>query len=705
MLSPARRSIAVTGVVQGVGFRPFVHSLASRLGLRGFVRNRAGGVIIEVEGAADALDRFVIELRGRPPPLARIEELSCEDKQPRGEAGFRIDASESRPGGTVFISPDVATCPDCLRELDDPGDRRHRYPFLNCANCGPRLTIVTGAPYDRERTTMAAFAMCAQCRREYDDPRDRRFHAQPTCCPRCGPSLRVLDARALPVDAPDPVAYAARALLEGRIGAIKGLGGYHLACDARSERAVVALRARKSREEKPFAIMVADLAAAEALAHVSGAERELLLSPARPIVLLRRLAGAPVAPSVAPRDPLLGIMLPYTPLYHLLLRETRAPLVMTSGNRSDEPIAHEEADAFDRLQGIADFFLAHDRPIHTRCDDSVVRVVGGRSLPIRRSRGSAPMPSSLPVPLREPTLALGGQLKSVFALAEERHAFLSHHLGDLDHPAALRAWEQSIARYRELCRIEPRHLVHDLHPDYASTRWAEEQALPRIAVQHHHAHFASCLAENVVRGPAIGVCFDGTGYGLDGTSWGGEFLVSTWVSRSRASTKRRRSASSSCSKRWISWASWRRRHHEIPRRVPRRGRGAQAARRDLAHGSAAVGPDGGVRRPDPQHRQVRDRRVPPWGDRARPRAGMSGVRHFAGDDRSRARHRRSPRRDLLLVRRHAARAGLTRRPAGAEIAGSRRAHRLLPARRGEAGGRQPQPLRGLPRHRLRDPRA
>ena len=525
MLSAARRSIAVTGVVQGVGFRPYVHSLASRLGLSGFVRNRAGGVIIEVEGAADALDRFVSELRGRPPPLARIEELSCEERQPRGDAGFRIDASESRPGGTAFISPDVATCPDCLRELDDPGDRRHRYPFLNCTNCGPRLTIVTGAPYDRERTTMAAFAMCADCRREYDDPRDRRFHAQPTCCPRCGPSLRVLDARALPVDAPAPVAYAARALLEGRIGAIKGLGGYHLACDARSERAVVALRARKSREEKPFAMMVADLAAAEALAHVSGAERELLLSPARPIVLLRRLAGAPVAPSVAPRDPLLGIMLPYTPLHHLLLRETRAPLVMTSGNRSDEPIAHEDADAFDRLQGIADFFLAHDRPIHTRCDDSVVRVVGGRPLPIRRSRGSAPMPSSLPVPLREPTLALGGQLKSVFALAEGRRAFLSHHLGDLDHPAALRAWEQSIARYRELCRIEPRHLVHDLHPDYASTRWAEEQALPRIAVQHHHAHFASCLAENGLTGPAIGVCFDGTGYGLDGTIWGGEFLV------------------------------------------------------------------------------------------------------------------------------------------------------------------------------------
>ena len=372
---------------------------------------------------------------------------------------------------------------------------------------------------------MAAFAMCADCRREYDDPRDRRFHAQPTCCPRCGPSLRVLDARALPVDAPAPVAYAARALLEGRIGAIKGLGGYHLACDARSERAVVALRARKSREEKPFAMMVADLAAAEALAHVSGAERELLLSPARPVVLLRRLAGAPVAPSVAPRDPLLGIMLPYTPLHHLLLRETRAPLVMTSGNRCDEPIAHEDADAFDRLKGIADFFLAHERPIHTRCDDSVVRVVGGRPLPIRRSRGSAPMPSSLPVALREPTLALGGQLKSVFALAEGRRAFLSHHLGDLDHPAALRAWEQSIARYRELCRIEPRHLVHDLHPDYASTRWAEEQALPRIAVQHHHAHFASCLAENGLTGPAIGVCFDGTGYGLDGTIWGGEFLV------------------------------------------------------------------------------------------------------------------------------------------------------------------------------------
>jgi hydrogenase maturation protein HypF len=521
----ARRSIAVEGVVQGVGFRPFVHGLASRLGLGGFVCNRAGGVLIEVEGESQALERFLEEVRQRPPPLARIEEITWLESPPRGEARFHIEESSAEPGGAVQISPDVATCEDCLREMLDPGDRRFRHPFLNCTNCGPRLTVVTGAPYDRERTTMARFALCPDCSAEYHDPSDRRFHAQPTCCPRCGPTLQPLDSRGAALDEPDPVAFAARELSRGRIGAIKGVGGYHLACDARSEPAVSELRRRKARDEKPFAMMVRDLAAAAALCRLSPEERALLASPARPIVLLDRREGGGVAASVAPRSPQLGLMLPYAPLQHLILREVGGPLVMTSGNRSDEPIAHDDRDALERLSGIADFFLVHDRPIHTRCDDSVLRVAGNEPLPVRRSRGYAPLPIRLPLSLSRPALALGGQLKATFALGAAKRAFVSHHLGDLDHPAALRAWEESIARYQDLCRIEPARVVHDLHPDYASTRWALASGLERFSVQHHHAHFASCLAENGFVGPALGVCFDGTGYGLDGTIWGGEFLA------------------------------------------------------------------------------------------------------------------------------------------------------------------------------------
>jgi len=529
-----RRSIAIEGVVQGVGFRPFVHGLASRLGLGGFVCNRAGGVLIEVEGASEALERFLDEVRRRPPPLARIEEIAWREAAPRGESRFQIEESSAAAGGAVLVSPDVATCDDCVREMFDAGDRRFRHPFLNCTNCGPRLTVVTGAPYDRERTTMARFALCPDCSAEYHDPGNRRFHAQPTCCPRCGPTLRALDSRGIAVDEIDPVAFAARELSRGRIGAMKGIGGYHLACDARNEQAVSALRTRKARDEKPFAVMVRDLEAAAALCRLSPEERALLVSPARPIVLLERRAGAGIAASVAPRSPQLGLMLPYAPLHHLILREAGGPLVMTSGNRSDEPIAYEDADAFRRLEGIADFFLVHDRPIHTRCDDSVLRVAGGEPLPMRRSRGYAPLPVPLPLPLSRPTLGLGGQLKATFALGAGRRAFVSHHLGDLDHPAALRAWEDSIARYREMCRIEPARLVHDLHPDYASTRWALASGLEPLGVQHHHAHFASCLAENGFTGPALGVCFDGTGYGLDGTIWGGEFLAGTIGSVIRA---------------------------------------------------------------------------------------------------------------------------------------------------------------------------
>jgi hydrogenase maturation protein HypF len=429
----------------------------------------------------------------------------------------------------VFLSPDIATCDDCLAELFDPRDRRYRYPFLNCTQCGPRLTIIAGAPYDRERTTMARFAMCAECRAEFDDPTNRRFHAQPTCCPRCGPKLRLEGAAGECIDTGDPLKAFAQALVEGKIGALKGLGGYHLACDAMSEAAVVELRRRKHRDEKPLAVMVADLAAAERLCEIDALESALLTSPRRPIVLLRRRADG-VAPSVAPGNPSLGVMLPYTPLHHLLLRAVNGrPLVMTSGNRSDEPIAYQDDDAIERLCGIADLFLGHDRPIRVRCDDSVTRIVAGRQSLVRRSRGFAPEPIMLPIACPRPILAVGGQLKGTFALGRDKAAFVSHHLGDLDHWPAYAAFRRDIALFEELFETRPELIVHDLHPDYASTRYTLERAaierLPTIAVQHHHAHIGSCLAEHQLEGPVIGVALDGTGYGSDGAIWGGEFLI------------------------------------------------------------------------------------------------------------------------------------------------------------------------------------
>ena len=567
-----RRAIAICGIVQGVGFRPHVYGLATRLRLGGFIKNVSGGVLIEVEGESHSLDRFLDELTDSPPPLARIDELRWSSRPARGDPSFRIEPSERDDASPIFIAPDVAACDDCLAELFDPGDRRYRYPFLNCTNCGPRLTIITGSPYDRERTSMASFAMCPACRAEYDDPGNRRFHAQPTACPACGPRLHLLDGSGQPVPGVDPLAGAVDALRRGRIGAIKGLGGYHLGCVAGHAEAVAALRSRKHRDEKPFALMVKDLAAAHALCDVSPDEESLLLSPRRPIVLLRRKPRTPVADAVAPRNPWLGVMLPYTPLHHLLLHELSAfarsregeppgepgagsarteprpprttqvdspgstALVMTSGNRSDEPIAYEDLDALEWLSGIADFFLTNDRPIYLRCDDSVTRIVAGAELPIRRSRGDAPQPLRLPVPCRRLTLALGGQLKATFALGRGRNAFLSHHIGDLDHYEAFRAYGEAIAHYERLFRLSPACIVHDLHPDYASTRYAEQHAgaRPTIAVQHHHAHVASCMAENGLDEPVIGVAFDGTGYGTDGTIWGGEFLVGDYAGFRRA---------------------------------------------------------------------------------------------------------------------------------------------------------------------------
>jgi len=532
-----RRSITVSGIVQGVGFRPFVYDLATRLGLHGFVRNRTGDVLIELEGESESLDGFLAELTTRPPPLARIEGVRWAPRSPMGDPRFRIEPSEVDRAGPIFIAPDIATCDDCLRELLDPGDRRYRYPFLNCTNCGPRLSIIREAPYDRERTTMADFAMCPACRSEYEDPGDRRYHAQPIACPSCGPRLQVLDGRGRAIDADHPLACAVSALEQGRIVALKSLGGYHLACLAEDGRAVAELRRRKHRDEKPLAVMVRDLRAADDLCAVTAGERGLLASPRRPIVLLRRRPEDGLAEGVAPRNPFLGVMLPYTPLHRLLLDDLGGmPLVMTSGNRTDEPIAYDDGDARGRLAGIADLFLTNDRPIHLRCDDSVARMVAGAELPLRRSRGDAPSPLPLPVPCRRPTLALGGQLKATFALGRGRHAFLSHHIGDLEHYEAYRSYAEAIGHYEQLFAHRPELIVHDLHPDYASTRYASRfgDSIPRLAVQHHHAHVASCMADNGLDEPVIGVAFDGTGFGTDGAIWGGEFLTGDYRAFRRA---------------------------------------------------------------------------------------------------------------------------------------------------------------------------
>lgn len=543
-----RRIFSIRGIVQGVGFRPFVHGLATRLGLCGFVKNHSGEVIVEAEGDGAALDDFTVSLRRDLPPRATIVDFAWRTQTPKGERGFRIaassgdasfgDASSGEPTDSIFIAPDSATCRDCLRELFDPGDRRYRYPFNNCTNCGPRLTIITAAPYDRERTTMAGFAMCAACRAEYDDPADRRFHAQPIACPTCGPQLTLCDNAGRAIVADDPFRALARRLADGAIAAVKGLGGYHLACDASNEAAVSELRRRKRRDEKPFAIMAANLEIARLYGDISPAAAECLVGPQRPIVLVRKRIdpeGAPVAESVAPGNPFLGIMLPYTPLHHLLMEACGPrPLIMTSGNRSDEPIAYDDADAFARLADCADVFLVHNRPIHVRCEDSVLRADDDVVLPLRRSRGYAPQPIALPFACPMPILAVGGQLKSTFALGRDASAFVSHHLGDLDHYEAGLSFERDIRLYEDLFACVPQLVVHDLHPDYASTRYAQRRGIRTLAVQHHHAHLASCMAENGLAGPVIGVIFDGAGYGNDGAIWGGEFLIGDYRSFRRA---------------------------------------------------------------------------------------------------------------------------------------------------------------------------
>jgi hydrogenase maturation protein HypF len=514
-----RVRVRVDGVVQGVGFRPYVHRLATGLALGGVVGNDARGVLIEVEGDPRLVAAFLERLRSEAPPLASISRVEHEEVTARGEREFRIAASQ--PGSAeTLVSPDVATCADCLAELADPTDRRYRYPFINCTNCGPRYTIITAVPYDRPYTTMAGFTMCAACAAEYHDPADRRFHAQPVCCPACGPQLR-LDT----TDA-DPVIGAAQLLDEGRVVAIKGLGGYHLAVDAANEQAVATLRGRKQREEKPFAVLVADLDQAAALAELDAQEAALLTDPARPIVLVRRRAGGSIAPSVAPGNRWLGLMLPYTPVHHLLSAQLGRPFVLTSGNLSDEPIAYRDEEAFARLHQVADAFLTHDRPIHIRTDDSVVRVTAGRPGPIRRSRGYVPRPVDLPWAFPRPVLACGAELKSTVCLAKGRLAFLSHHIGDLEHYEVYASFVEAIRHLGALFDIAPQAVAHDLHPEYLSTKHALElHGVDLVGVQHHHAHIASCLADNEEAGPVIGVAFDGLGYGTDGTLWGGEFLV------------------------------------------------------------------------------------------------------------------------------------------------------------------------------------
>jgi hydrogenase maturation protein HypF len=533
-----RCTVAIEGIVQGVGFRPFVYRLARRHGLGGSVKNGLGGVLIEVEGDPDRIARFLDDVVQDAPAAARPRHLTVAWSEPRFDtAGFRIDVSSHQGEPALFPAPDLATCAACLLELQNPGDRRHGYPFLNCTACGPRFTIIRGLPYDRERTSMAGFTMCAACRAEYEDPENRRFHAEPTACPDCGPRLTLLDADGRTVGA-DPLRDAGAVLRAGGILAVKGLGGYHLACDAADAAAVAALRRRKGRETKPLAVMVADLDAARALCRVSGAEADLLTSPARPIVLLARRAGggrAALADLIAPRLGELGLLLPYTPLHQRLLGAAGGPLVMTSGNRSDEPIARDDRDALARLRGIADRFLVHDRPIPVRCDDSIARVARGGPTLIRRARGYVPLAVALPCEAPRPVLAVGGELKSAFALVRGRDAFLSQHLGDLADERAWRAWVDAVAHFQRLLGLAPGIVAHDLHPGYRSTAYARSlEGVERIAVQHHHAHIASCLADNGLDARVIGVAWDGTGYGADGHVWGGEFLVADLAGYERA---------------------------------------------------------------------------------------------------------------------------------------------------------------------------
>ena len=521
-----RRRIRVRGIVQGVGFRPTVYRLATERSLAGWVLNDAEGVLIELEGAAAAIDDFLDALRRDPPPLAEITAVESLPVPVTGETGFRIAPSG---GGqrAALVSPDMAICADCLRELLNPKDRRFRYPFINCTNCGPRYSIITDIPYDRPNTTMRGFTMCPECQAEYDDPANRRFHAQPNACPVCGPQLALHDASGNRIACEDPIRAVREALLAGRIVAVKGLTGFHLACDARNDEAVRELRRRKGRDQKAFAMMAASVAAIEQRARVDEADRALLESIQRPIVLVRKRPGHDLTALVAPKSPYFGFMLPYAPVHYLLLEGDFPPMIMTSGNLSEEPICREDGEALTRLSGIADLYLLHDRPIQTVCDDSVTMTQRGRPLMLRRGRGYAPRPIRLPLESPEPVLAVGPELKNDVCLVRGAEAFVSQHIGDLKNALAAGYFEATIDKMQRLLEIRPRVVAHDLHPAYLSTRYARrlaEGGARLIGVQHHHAHIASVMAERGLDGECLGLAMDGTGYGPDGTVWGGEIL-------------------------------------------------------------------------------------------------------------------------------------------------------------------------------------
>jgi hydrogenase maturation protein HypF len=530
-----RRLIQASGLVQGVGFRPFVFRLASELELGGSVKNTASGVTIEVQGDADAVERFLIRLQDEAPPLAQVQQLTLKDLDCLEEDEFRIVESSGGEPVHTLIPPDVAVCDDCLREMFDPLDRRFHYPFINCTNCGPRFTIVRRIPYDRPGTSMARFRMCAACQAEYDDPRSRRFHAQPNACPECGPNLELRCKDSRTPSRSDPIDAAIRFLRSGQIGAIKGLGGFHLAADALNAAAVGVLRERKRRVEKPFAVMVPNLETAEEFCEVNEVERKALLSFERPIVLLRRKPDCAIPEEVAPRVHELGLFLPYTPVHHLLFRRGGfKALVMTSGNASEEPIAIGNNEAYERLYDLADLFLVHDRDILLRCDDSVVRVENRKIQQVRRSRGFVPAPVLLhkEVPA---ILAVGGELKNTICLAQRQQAFLSQHIGDLENLAAYGFLVEAIDHLQTILEIDPQIIAYDLHPDYLSTQWAlRQKGRTLVGVQHHHAHIASCMAESHLEGAVIGLALDGTGYGTDRHVWGGEVLIVNYEKFTRA---------------------------------------------------------------------------------------------------------------------------------------------------------------------------
>ncbi len=519
-----RRRITVQGIVQGVGFRPFVYGLAHELGLVGWVTNSSQGVSIEVEALTDQLDKFMFRLQNELPPHSAIQNLDWQNVPVRGEAAFEIRQSDAIGAKTALVLPDLATCPECLEEIFDPTNRRYRYPFTNCTHCGPRFTIIQGLPYDRVSTTMHIFEMCDECRAEYENPLNRRFHAQPNACPKCGPQLALWDKSGTVLSLKDEaLVTAADAIRQGHVVAVKGIGGFHLMVDARNSNAVSLLRQRKHREEKPLAVMYPSLDLIRRDCVVSELEEKLLTSAAAPIVLLRRINGD-IAENVAPHNPYLGVMLPYTPLHHLLMHELGFPIVATSGNLSGEPICTDEHEALERLATITDLFLVHNRPIERHADDSIVRVAGGREMMLRRARGYAPLPIELPR-AASTLIAAGAHLKNTAAITAGQHVFISQHIGDMDTVQAYDSYQTVIHDFQQLYELHPSAVVCDLHPDYRSTQYAESSRLPIIRVQHHYAHVLSCMADNHLEAPILGVSWDGTGYGLDGTVWGGEFLA------------------------------------------------------------------------------------------------------------------------------------------------------------------------------------